>query len=152
MARETRENECMEMKCDSKTIKKRKQRSTRQAEGRNPEKTESKGRDQKEVKNGPYTTFLKVFPAESLSAEQPQSWATSGLPCIHFTAQALRNDQTNTVTLKTAAVRLPRTPLHNKPKLIQLQAHANVTQCISVLRGRFLSLSTTKLPPVQIQM
>lgn len=31
------------------------------AEGRNPEKTESKGRDQKEVKNGPYTTFFKVF-------------------------------------------------------------------------------------------
>lgn len=54
-------------------------------------------------------------PAESLTAERLQSQATSGLPCIHFTAQALINYQTHTVT--EAAVRLA--PLSNKPTCIQ---------------------------------
>lgn len=58
-------------------------------------------------------------PAESLTAERLQSQATCGLPCIHFTAQALINYQTQTVTVTEAAVRLAPAPLSNKPKFIQ---------------------------------
>lgn len=82
-------------------------------------------------KKGQFSVFLKACPAESLTAERPQSRANSGLPCIYFTVQPLIIDQTGAVTVTTAAVGLALTPLPNKPKCM-LQAHANATQCISM--------------------
>lgn len=76
---DTKEDECREMKCDTK----RKQWRVRQA-SRGTEKRQTKGGDQTEVNVEPYNTFLKArFPAESLCicrAEPP-------LACHVFTSQ-----------------------------------------------------------------
>lgn len=133
---ETRECECREM---TQEEKKRKQKSSGEAgivKGSRMVWEES-GRSERSEKK------LLHCPAESLTAEQLQHRATSGLPCICFTAQPLIHYQTSAVTVTTAAGRLALTPLPNKPKSIQMQSHANATQCIDVSQswaGQILEL------------
>lgn len=83
------------------------------------------------------SVFRKARSAESHTAEQPQNRATSGPPCIHFTARALINYQTSTVTVTVAAARLTPTPLPNKPDFV-----LSASVCQRTEWGTFLSLYT----------
>lgn len=123
------------MKLDSKQIKKERKQGEVQT-SRESKRIRNRLKGMWEIKKrwrkNPYTIFLKLIQLSRPLQSDRKGEPPLVCPAFIFAAQPLMNYQTHPVTVTTAAVRLALTPLLNKPKLIQLQAHANATYCISM--------------------